>query len=33
LFGYRGHFTVEWRTVTPGQVPPHILPVRQERRE
>ena len=33
LFGYRGRFTVEWRTVTPGEVPPHILPVRQERRE
>ena len=33
LFGYRGRFTVEWRTVAPGEVPAHILPVRQERRE
>ena len=33
LFGYRGRFTVEWKDVTPGEVPPHILPVRQERRE
>jgi hypothetical protein len=31
LFGYRGRFDVEWRTVT--QVPDHILPKRQERRE
>jgi hypothetical protein len=33
LFGYRGTFTVEWLTVEQGQVPPHILPERQERRE
>ena len=31
LFGYRGRFTVEWRPVT--DVPPHILPKRQERRD
>jgi len=33
LFGYRGSFHVEWRTVVPGQVPAHLLPVRYERRE
>jgi len=33
LFGYRGSFDVEWRTVAPGEVPSHILPRRQERRE
>jgi hypothetical protein len=32
LFGYRGSFDVEWRPVGPGEVPPHILPMRQERR-
>ncbi len=33
LFGYRGSFDVEWRSVTPGEIPSHILPMRQERRE
>ena len=33
LFGYRGSFVVDWRTVDAGQVPGHLLPVRQERRE
>ncbi|MGH2465405.1 MAG: DUF4166 domain-containing protein [Candidatus Limnocylindrales bacterium] len=33
LFGYTGSFQVEWLAVTPGQVPAHILPIRQERRE
>jgi hypothetical protein len=33
LFGYRGSFTVEWRTVSPGAVPSHILPRRQECRD
>ena len=33
LFGYRGSFNVEWRTVAPGEVPRHILPNRQEHRE
>jgi len=33
LFGYRGSFDVEWRTVTPDDIPAHILPARQERRE
>jgi hypothetical protein len=33
LFGYRGSFFVEWLPVEPGQVPAHILPRRQERRE
>ena len=32
LFGYQGSFDVEWRE-TAGQVPAHILPMRQERRE
>jgi hypothetical protein len=33
LFGYRGRFDVEWRTVKAGKVPRHILPRRLERRE
>ena len=33
LFGYRGSFDVEWRKVRAGEVPIHILPRRQERRE
>ena len=33
LFGYRGRFEVEWKTVSPGQVPTHVMPLRQERRE
>jgi hypothetical protein len=32
LFGYRGTFDVEWRTIRPGEVPASVLPVRQERR-
>jgi hypothetical protein len=33
LFGYRGSFNVEWRNVTPGAAPGHILPRRLEARE
>lgn len=33
LFGYRGSFDVDWRTVAVGEVPSHVLPCRQERRE
>lgn len=33
LFGYRGRFDVEWKAVGAGQVPSHVLPMRQERRE
>jgi len=33
LFGYRGSFNVEWRKVTTGTVPPHVLPQRQESRD
>jgi hypothetical protein len=33
LFGYRGCFDVEWRKVAPGEIPSHILPMRQEHRE
>jgi hypothetical protein len=33
LFGYSGSFDVEWLQVPVGQVPPHILPIRQERRD
>jgi hypothetical protein len=33
LFGYRGSFEVEWRKVAAGELPSHILPRRQERRE
>lgn len=33
LFGYRGRFDVEWCDVRPGEVPAHIRPLRQERRD
>ena len=33
LFGCRGSFEVEWRKVAAGDVPSHILPQRQERRD
>ena len=33
LFGYRGRFEVEWKTVPPTEIPPHVMPLRQERRE
>ena len=33
LFGYRGHFTVEWKTVQRHEIPTHVLPLRQEGRE
>ena len=33
LFGYRGAFDVEWLTVRPGEVPAHVRPLREERRE
>lgn len=33
LFGYRGSFDVEWRTVTPGEVPASVMPMRQELRD
>lgn len=33
LFGYRGTFSVDWLAVEPGDLPPHILPRRQERRD
>jgi hypothetical protein len=33
LFGYRGNFRVAWRHVRVGEIPGHILPVRQELRE
>jgi hypothetical protein len=33
LFGYRGSFDIEWRTVNKAEVPADILPVRCERRE
>lgn len=33
LFGYRGWFDVEWKSVTPEQVPASIKPVRFEARE
>jgi hypothetical protein len=33
LFGYRGSFDVEWRRTTAGEVPPHVRPRREERRE
>ncbi|MBI4492267.1 MAG: DUF4166 domain-containing protein [Chloroflexi bacterium] len=33
LFGYRGHFQVEWREVGLAGVPAHVKPRREERRE
>jgi Domain of unknown function (DUF4166) len=33
LFGYSGSFDVEWRAVEGNEIPGHILPQRQERRE
>jgi Domain of unknown function (DUF4166) len=32
LFGYRGSFDVEWRSVGPSGPPAHIFPIRQEGR-
>ena len=33
LFGYRGAFSVEWKTVQPEEIPAGIKPRREERRE
>ena len=33
LFGYRGTFDAEWTPCDPGQVPSHVKPLREERRE
>jgi hypothetical protein len=33
LFGYKGHFQVEWRSVLPKDIPQSVLPVRVEKRE
>lgn len=33
LFGYRGSFDVEFKSCTPDQVPAHVKPLREERRE
>ena len=33
LFGYRGSFEVEWRTIGPEGVPATIMPIRQESRD
>jgi len=33
LFGYRGHFDVEWKSLRAEGVPKHVLPKRHERRE
>jgi len=33
LFGYRGSFEVEWKTIKPDEVPRSIFPRREERRE
>jgi hypothetical protein len=33
LFGYHGSFDVEWKKVDGAELPPHIRPKRQERRE
>lgn len=33
LFGYRGSFDVEWKTVSAGQVPASVRPFREEARD
>jgi hypothetical protein len=33
LFGYRGRFDVEWRDCSAAEVPAHVRPRREERRE
>jgi hypothetical protein len=33
LFGYHGAFEVEWRPMAPSEIPPHIKPMREEKRE
>ena len=33
LFGYRGHFDVEWRTLDTEELPLGVAPRRVERRE
>jgi hypothetical protein len=33
LFGYKGHFLVDWQTVRPDEIPADILPYRTENRE
>ena len=33
LFGYRGWFTVDWKQVRPDEIPRHVRPIREERRE
>ncbi len=33
LFGYKGHFHVDWHTVRPDEIPADILPYRTEKRE
>jgi len=33
LFGYRGHFDIEWRNVPPNRIPDQIKPSRVEARE
>jgi hypothetical protein len=33
LFGYSGWFDAEFKSIRPGDVPPCVKPVREERRE
>jgi hypothetical protein len=33
LFGYRGSFDVEWRSIMPAELPADVKPLREERRE
>lgn len=33
LFGYRGWFNVAWIPCGPGEIPAHVRPIREERRE
>jgi hypothetical protein len=33
LFGYRGRFDVEWKSIERDKIPMHVLPLRQESRE
>ncbi len=33
LFGYKGHFQVDWRSVRPDEIPDDVLPRRTEKRQ
>lgn len=33
LFGYKGHFQVDWQSIRPNEIPADVLPRRTERRQ